>query len=74
MCDAIWPLHDIVITYSVWCMANKREVEGGSYHAQTSCTTIATVWALQVGGQWNDEWLIHKSIEVNESLVKANVR
>jgi len=30
-----WPLHDIVITNIVWCMAYQREVEGGgSYIAQ----------------------------------------
>jgi len=31
---ATWPLHDIVITNRVWCMAYQREVEGGSYIAQ----------------------------------------
>jgi len=31
-------------------MAYKREVERGSYIAQWACNTIATVWALQVGG------------------------
>jgi len=45
-----WPLHNIVITSIAWCMAYKREVEGGSYLAQKSCNTIATVWASQVGG------------------------
>ena len=45
-----WPLHEIVITNIVWCLACKRDVEGGSYLAQKSCNTIATVWALQVGG------------------------
>ena len=29
------------------------------------------MWALQVGGQWNDDWLIQKSVEVNEYLVEA---
>jgi len=24
-----WPLHEIVITNIIWCMAYKREVEGG---------------------------------------------
>jgi len=26
---APWPLHDIVITNIVWCVAYKREIEGG---------------------------------------------
>ena len=25
-------------------------------------------------GQYNDDWLVHKSVEVNEYLVKGNVR
>ena len=29
-----WPLHDIVVTNIVWCMAYKREVEEGSYTAR----------------------------------------
>jgi len=29
-----WPLHDIVITNIVWCMAYQREFEGGSYIAE----------------------------------------
>jgi len=29
-----WPLHDIVITNVVWCVAYKRDAEGGSYIAQ----------------------------------------
>jgi len=28
-----WPLHDIIITNLVWCMAYLREVEGGSFTA-----------------------------------------
>jgi len=28
----LWPLHNIVITNSVWCMAYKREVEGGGVY------------------------------------------
>jgi len=32
-------------------MAYTREVDGGSYTAQKSCNSIATVWAMQVGGR-----------------------
>ena len=33
---------------------------------------LQTVWALQVGGgQSDDDWLVHKRVEVNEYLVKA---
>jgi len=40
-----------VIANIVLCMACKREVEGGSYIARWSCNSIATVWAVQVGGR-----------------------
>jgi len=30
------------------------------------------VWALQLGGGVNDDWLVHKSVEVNKHLVKAS--
>jgi len=45
----VW--HDIVIANIVWCMAYNREVEGGSCIAHRSCNSIATVWAMQVGGR-----------------------
>jgi len=32
-------------------MTYKREVEGESYIAQLTCKSIATVWAMQVGGR-----------------------
>jgi len=34
-------------------MAYKREVEGGSYIAQYSCNSIATVGGMEVDG-WNE--------------------
>jgi len=41
---ASWPLQDIVITNIVWCMAYRREAWGGSFIAQYSCNSTATVW------------------------------
>jgi len=52
-----WPLHDIVITNSVWCMTYRREVGGGLYTAQWSCNRNAPGWAMQVGGGMQG-WLI----------------
>ena len=52
-----------------------RESRAGAYLAQSSCNTSAIVWALQVeGGGCNDDWLVHKIVEVNEYLVKAKAR
>ena len=45
-----WPLHDIVITNIVWCMAYKGRVAGRSYIAQKSRNSIAVVWVMQMGG------------------------
>jgi len=49
--------NDIVITNMIWCMTYKREVEGGSYLAQLPWYSIATLWAMQVGG--NNKRTIH---------------
>ena len=46
-----WLLHDIVITTIVWCMAYKRRVERGSFTARQLCNSIATGWAIQMGGR-----------------------
>jgi len=46
----VWHLHDIVITNSVWCMAYNGRVGKSSCIAQTSCNSIAVVWAMQIGG------------------------
>jgi len=56
-------------------MVYKRVVVWGSFIAQWSCNTIAIACPMQVGGggQSHDDWLVHKSVEVNEYLVKANV-
>jgi len=51
-------LQDIVITNIVWCMAYTREVEGGSYIAQYSCNSIATLWGMEVGG-WNESTIAY---------------
>jgi len=45
-----WPLHDIVITNIVWCMAYKGRVGGRSYSAQKSRNSIAVVWVMLMGG------------------------
>jgi len=45
------PLHNI--TNIVWCDAYKGEVEEGSYIAQESRNSIATVWPMQV--DWRNE-------------------
>ena len=45
-----WPLHDIVMTNLVWCMAYKREVEKVCYTAQWPGNSIVTVWPIQMGG------------------------
>jgi len=29
---------------------------------------------MQVGGEGKDDWFVHNSLEVNESLVEANLR
>jgi len=44
-----WPLHDIVVTNIVWCIAYTREIEGESYTAQCSFISFAPGWAMQVG-------------------------
>jgi len=43
-------LYTIDITNTVWCMANKRRVVGGSYIAQQARNSIAIVRAMQVVG------------------------
>ena len=69
-----WPLHDIVITNSVWCIAYTREIEGESYTSQCSCISCAPGWAMQVGvGGCKDGWFVHMSLEVKQYLVKAKL-
>jgi len=41
---------DIAMHNIVWCMAYKRGIGGGSNIVQKYCNSIATVWAMQVGG------------------------
>jgi len=50
------PLHDIVITNIVWCMAYTGKVGGRSYIAQKSRNSIAVVWVLQMG--WGNKGMI----------------
>jgi len=40
---------------------------------RSSRAILLTVWALRMGGggQYNNDWFVPKSVEVNESLVKA---
>jgi len=45
-----WPLHDIVITDIVWCIAYKREVGRGVLYSPVIVNSIAPGWAMQVGG------------------------
>jgi len=47
---AIWPLHDIVITSIIWCMAYKGTVGGRSYIAHKSHDCIAVAWVMRMGG------------------------
>ena len=46
-----WPLHDIAITYIVWCMAQTGRVGDGAYIAQWSCNSITIGYALGGSGQ-----------------------
>jgi len=43
-------VHDIAVTKVVWCTAYGRKTGEGSYTTERSCTRIALVWAMQVGG------------------------
>jgi len=44
------------------------------YIAHSLSNTIATVWAMQVErGNIEDESLLHRSLEVKQYLVKANL-
>ena len=45
---AYWPLQEIADTHSVWCMAFKKGVGGGSCIAQSPCSSIAMVWEMQM--------------------------
>ena len=45
-----WPLHDIAIANSAWCMTFKGGVGGGTCIGQWSCNCVAIGYALQVGG------------------------
>jgi len=47
-----WPVHNIAITNSVWCMAYKGGGGGGGggYIAQKACNSIALGYALQERG------------------------
>ena len=47
-----WPLHDIVITNSVWCIAYKWEVGRGVVYCPIIVqNSIAPGWAIQVGAE-----------------------
>ena len=45
-----WPLHDIVITNILWCVAYKGRVGGRMYMAHKSRNCIAVVWVTRMGG------------------------
>ena len=45
-----WPLHDIVITNIVWCMAYKGRVGGRICMEQDFRNGIAVVWVMRMGG------------------------
>jgi len=67
-----WPLHDIVITNIVWCIAYKRAVGRGVLY----CPIIVQSYCTRVGnaggrGEWKVGWLVHNNLDVNEYLVKA---
>ena len=48
--DRPQPLHDIVITNTVWCMAYKFQSGRGVIYCTKSRNSIALVWVMQMGG------------------------
>jgi len=73
--DSSWPLHNIAITNSVWCIAYKRRVgEWG-----VPCAVVVQYHWNSVGiTGWGGGGMMigsfTKSVEVNEYLVKAKIR
>jgi len=75
-CDSLhrlsWPLHDIAIANIVCCMAYKSGVGGGvvccAMDVQRYCNSAGNAGGR---GQWTDDRIVHKSIEVKQYLVKA---
>jgi len=75
------PLTRLAFTRYCYCQyctvygIHKGEVEGVAYIAQKSCNTIAIVVGNAGGrGEYRDDLFVHKSLDVNEYLVKANVQ
>ena len=46
---------DIAIANGVWCMAYQMSGGGEGHVLRKSCNSIAIVWAMQVGGGYNDD-------------------
>ena len=70
----IWLLQEIAIANIVLCMAYKRGVGGGVVY----CAIVVQEYCNSVGsaggrGEHKDDWFVHKSLEVKEYLVKANL-
>jgi len=54
---------ELILSDIVWCLVYTRGVEEGSYIAQSSCNTIARLWAMQVG---------QGNTRVTDSCIKAS--
>ena len=68
-----WPLHNIAITNIVWYIAYKRKSEEARTLHSSRAILLQQCEPYRWEGQQNDDWLVHKSVEVNEYLVKANI-
>jgi len=68
----LWPLHDVVIHNIVWCIKHKRGLGGRRILPSSRAIVLQHCGQCRQAGQWKDDWLVHKRLEVKQSLVKAN--
>jgi len=56
------------------CITYTRRVGGGAYLAQKSFKIpLQPCGYYKWAGQKNEDWLVHRSVEVNEYLVQAKI-